>query len=116
MPIPALATVIHLELTALVYLVFAVPPAIALTAATRRPVVSSLGVSVLAMVVTAALKAHLPFDYWAHANDFIIELFLQGKILERPIEGLLSLVFHLGVPLGVVLLFRRLTGIGRKPG
>ena len=114
MALMPVGTVIHLELTALVYLAFAVPLAVVAALVTRRVVLSSLGASAAAMAATAALAAHLPFDYWAHANDFIIEPFVHGKIFRQPFEGLLSLLFHVGVPLVLVFVFGRLTGLPRR--
>ncbi len=94
--------VIHAEATAAIYLAFALPGSVCLWYLTRKPVTSAVAGSVWAMIVTSALKHVLPFNYWAHANDFIIEPFFQLGFFTRPIEAALSLLFHLGLPVLLV--------------
>jgi len=67
--------VIYAELTYAVYLVFAIPLAGLLLPVLRRPIAAGIGGSVAAMTVTCLLEEYLPFNYSAHANDFIIEQF-----------------------------------------
>lgn len=98
--------------TGAVYLAWALSASGVIWYLTRRPLASALAGSVGAMAATSALKNILPCNYWAHANDFIIEPFLQLHCLRSPFEALLSLAFHVGVPVLIVWgLSRRL----RKP-
>ena len=92
------ATVVDMTATGLVYLAFALPMSLLLIFLSRRWLAGALAGSVLAMVLTALLKHQLPFYFSAHANDFIIEPFLDAKFLAHPLEALLSLIFHVGVP------------------
>ncbi len=100
------ATVINPFATGFVYLLFAVPLALIGVAATKRLVVPALAASLIAMITTTVLRNVLPFNYWAHANDFIIEPFFRGDIVHEPVEGALSALFHFGMPLLIVLPLR----------
>lgn len=77
---------------------------------TRRPILSAVVGSAAAMAATSALKDVLPCNYWVHANNFIIEPFFKFHCLKDPLEGFLSLVFHVGIPVlvlsGVARIFR----------
>lgn len=99
--------VIDITATGIIYLLSALPASGMLWFLTRRLILSAIAGSVAAMIVTSALKDVLPCNYWAHANDFIIEPFFQFHCLRHPIEALLSLAFHVGCPVLVM------AGIGR---
>ncbi len=99
----AIGFVVCLELTGAVYLAFAVPAGVILALLFRRAALGALVGCIAAMVATSLLKSKLPFHYWAHANDFIIEPFYQLKILKHPLEGLLSLLFHIGLPMALIV-------------
>lgn len=98
-----LANMVRVDLTASVYLGVALPICLVLLLLTRRPIIAGLVGAMLAMLATALLRYQLPFDFWAHGNDFIIEPFAQGRIVRHPVEGLLSLLFHVGVPVLLTL-------------
>ena len=102
----SLANVVNLDVTYAVYLGVALPLAALLFLLLRRPIAAAVVGSVLAMVLTSVFKEYLPFDYWAHANDCIIEPlapFLRNATF-KPIEAAASLLFHVGVPAGIVWL------------
>ena len=108
-----LANTVNLDVTYAVYLGVALPLAGLLFLLLRRPIAAAVVGSVLAMMLTSVFKEYLPFNYWAHANDFIIEQFAPflRNATFKPIEAAVSLVFHVGVPTGIVWLlsitFRR---------
>ena len=105
---PEMCLDVRLELTAAVYLAFALPAGAILALLFRKAALGALVGCIAAMVSTALLKGKLPFHYWAHANDFIIEPFYRMQILKYPLEGLLSLLFHVGVPMGLIVYLPRL--------
>jgi len=92
--------VIYAELTYAVYLVFAIPLAGLLLLVLRRPIAAGIGGSVAAMTLTCLLEEYLPFNYSAHANDFIIEQFTPFLVPNcefKPGGAFLSLIFHVAV-------------------
>jgi len=111
--------VVYAELTYAVYLAFAIPLGVLLLLMLRRPIVAGISGSVAAMTLTCLLKEYLPFNYWAHANDFIIEQFTPFLVPNcefKPGEAFLSLIFHVAVPVGALwLLDRHARRRGRSP-
>jgi hypothetical protein len=95
--------VISTTATATVYLSFALPASCLLWWLTRRRILSAIAGSIAAMTVTSLLRYALPCNYWAHANDFIVEPFARFHCLEYPFEALMSLAFHVGVPLLAIM-------------
>ena len=93
--------------TGAVYLVLALPPTAYAVRHTRRPWAAGLFGAVVGMTIAVLLNPWLPFNFWVHARDFIIEPFLEGKLFRRRTEGLLTLAFHVGVPvLFAMVLYR----------
>lgn len=89
--------------TGAVYLAIALPLSVAAALTMRWPLTAATLASVSAMVLAAICKNALPFNFWAHANDFILEPFFQGKIVTSPLEGTLSLIFHIAVPTSIAM-------------
>ena len=76
----------------------------------RRLILAGIVASTVSMVTTCLLKDYLPLNYWAYANDCIIEqfaFFLVPYCAFKPCEALLSLVFHVGVPVGFAWLLSK---------
>jgi hypothetical protein len=94
--------------TGAVYLCLALPPAAFATRYTRRPWAAGLFGAVLGMAAAVILNPWLPFNFWVHARDFIIEPFLEKKMFRHPKEGLLTLAFHVGVPVLFAIVYYRL--------
>ncbi len=93
--------------TGAVYLCLALPPAAYAVRHTRRPWAAGLFGAVIGMAASVILNPWLPFNFWVHARDFIIEPFLEGKLFRHPKEGLATLAFHVGVPvLFAMVLYR----------
>ena len=84
--------------TGAVYLALALPPSAWATRHSRRPRAAGVFGAVVGMLLAVLFQRVLPFDFWAHANDFLIEPFLEGKAMRNPRQTLLSLGFHVGVP------------------
>lgn len=93
--------------TGAVYLALALPPTVYAVRHTRRPWAAGLFGAVIGIGLSVVLNPYLPFNYWAHARDFIIEPFLEKKMFVRPREGLLTLLFHVGVPVVVAMVLYR---------
>jgi len=93
--------------TGAVYLALSIPPTVFAVRHTRRPWAAGLFGAVIGMGLSVLLNPWLPFNFWAHARDFIIEPFLEGKLFRRPREGLLTLAFHVGVPVLVAMVLYR---------
>lgn len=93
--------------TGAVYLCLALPPTVYAVRHTRRPWAAGLFGAAFGMIVAVLLNPWLPFNFWAHARDFIIDPFLEGKLLRRPREGIATLLFHVGIPvLFAIVLYR----------
>ncbi|MGZ3476943.1 MAG: hypothetical protein ACXWUG_24770 [Polyangiales bacterium] len=58
--------------TGAVYLVLALPPTIYAVGRTRRPWAAGLFGAAVGIVLAILLNPWLPFDFWAHARDFLI--------------------------------------------
>src|SRR5688500_18791840 len=93
-----LAFVIDLNVTALFYLAIAVPLAVGAAMFSRKPLLASAVVSTVVLAAVALLRYQLPFHFWAHANDFIIEPLIRDRVIGDPIGASLSLAFHIGLP------------------
>lgn len=93
--------------TGAVYLALAVPPTVFAVRHTARPWAAGLFGAVVGMAIAVVLNPYLPFNFWAHARDFIIEPFLEGKLFRRPSEGLATLAFHVGVPVLLAIILYR---------
>jgi hypothetical protein len=93
--------------TGAVYLALAMPPTVFAVRHTRRPWAAGLFGAAVALGLSLVLNPYLPFNYWAHAHDFIIEPFLEGRMFRPPLRGVLTLAFHLGVPVVVAMVLYR---------
>ena len=93
--------------TGAVYLCLSLPPTAYAVRHTRRPWAAGLFGAAIGMVLAVLLNTWLPFNFWAHARDFIIEPFLEGKLFRRPGEGIATLAFHVGVPVLVAMVLYR---------
>jgi len=93
--------------TGAVYLALALPPTAFAVRYTRRPWAAGLFGAVVGMGLAVLLNPWLPFNFWAHARDFIIEPFLEKKMFRRPMEGALTLLFHVGVPVVFAMVLYR---------
>ncbi|MBA3817254.1 MAG: hypothetical protein H0X17_00040 [Deltaproteobacteria bacterium] len=51
----------------------------------------------LAIALAAGSRSLLPLSFQAYIDDFILEL-LAGKALRQPMEGVMTIAFHVGVP------------------
>jgi hypothetical protein len=93
--------------TGAVYLCLALPPTAYAVRHTRRPWAAGLFGAAIGMILAVLLNPWLPFNFWAHARDFIIEPFLEGKLFRRPSEGFMTIGFHVGVPvIFAIVLYR----------
>ena len=111
-----LATAINPLPAAALYLVVASTCCAIVLLLVPRPSVAAIVGSMAAMAVTAVFCRHLPFQFWAHANDFIIEPFARGRIFSEPVVGLFSLLFHIGIPLLLTLGLARWSHRKSPPG
>jgi hypothetical protein len=93
--------------TGAIYLALSIPPTIFAVRRTHRPWAAGLFGAVVGMGLSVLLNPWLPFHFWVHARDFIIEPFLEGKLFRRPRVGLLTLAFHVGVPVLVAMVLHR---------
>jgi hypothetical protein len=93
-----LATVVDPLATGLLYLAIAVPLAVVAALFSRKPLLPSAIVSAVVLVAVAVSRYQLPFHFWAHANDFIIEPLIRDRVIGDPIGASLSLAFHIGLP------------------
>ena len=117
-PDAILANTICIGRTYAVYLAVALPLCALLLLVLRRPVIAGIVGSTLAMALTSIFKSYLPCDYWAHANDFIIEQFtpfLVPNATFEPFEALVSLLFHVGIPVVMVWLLSRSLRPRKRP-
>lgn len=94
--------------TGAVYLALALPPTIFAVRRTRRPWAAGLFGAAVGMTLAVLLNPWLPFHFWAHARDFIIEPILEKKALQHPRQGLATLAFHVGVPVVFAMIWYRL--------
>ena len=101
--------VINPVATGAVYLALALPPTAYAVRHTRRPWAAGLFGAAIGMGLSVLLNPYLPFNFWAHARDFIIEPFLENKLFRKPGEGVLTLLFHVGVPVAFAMLLYRLS-------
>lgn len=93
--------------TGAVYLCLSLPPTAYAVRHTRRPWAAGLFGAVIGMTLAVLLNPWLPFNFWVHARDFIIEPILEKKMFTYPGEGLLTVAFHVGVPvLFAMVLYR----------
>ena len=92
--------------TGAVYLAMAVPPALWASRHSRRPWAAGIFGAVVGMFASWVFASILPFNYWAHANDFILEPFILRR---RPwgATAWWSAAFHLGAPAIITVLWRR---------
>lgn len=93
--------------TGAVYLSLSIPPTVFAVRHTRRPWAAGLFGAVIGMGLSLVLNPWLPFNYWAHAHDFIIEPFFEGKLFRRPLVGLGILAFHVGLPVLLAMVLYR---------
>ena len=93
--------------TGAVYLALAAPPTVFAARRTARPWAAGLFGAAVAIALSTVLNPWLPFDYWTHARDFIIEPFLEGKLFRDRGLGAAILAFHLGVPIAIAFVVHR---------
>lgn len=100
--------------TSAVYLALSLPPALWASRHSRRPWAAGLFGAVVGIALSWAFGAYLPFHYWAHANDFILEPFVVRR---RPWgqTAWLSAAFHFGAPVLVTVLVRRRWPVREDP-
>jgi hypothetical protein len=94
--------------TGAVYLALALPPTVFAVRHTRRPWAAGLFGAAVGIVLAVLFNPYLPFDFWVHARDFIIEPFVEKKLFVRPREGMMTLAFHIGVPVVFAMVWFRL--------
>jgi hypothetical protein len=94
--------------TGAVYLALALPPTLWAVRHTARPWAAGIFGAVCGIVLAVVLNPYLPFDFWVHARDFLIEPFLERRIFRDLPRGLLTTAFHFGVPVLVaIVVYRR---------
>ena len=95
----SLCVVIYPERAAALFLAICLPLAMLGAFIFKRPIVASIVASVFTMIFTVIFRKSLPFHYWAHANDFIHEPLVRDRVVFDFGVSVMSLLFHLGVPL-----------------
>lgn len=92
--------------TGAVYLALSVPPALWASRHSRRPWAAGLFGAVVGIALSWLLGSVLPFHYWAHANDLILEPLVHRR---RPwgATAWWSAAFHLGAPVVITVLVRK---------
>ncbi len=93
--------------TGAVYLFLALPPTAFAARRTHRPWAAGLFGAACGILLSLVLNPWLPFHYWAHAQDFIIEPFVEKKLFSHPRDGLATLAFHVGVPVLFAMIVHR---------
>jgi hypothetical protein len=94
--------------TGAVYLALALPPTAYAVRHTRRPWAAGLFGAAIGIALAVLLNPYLPFDFWAHARDFIIEPLVEKKLFVHPRVGVMTLAFHVGVPVAFAMAWYRL--------
>jgi hypothetical protein len=93
--------------TGAVYLALALPPTIYAVGKSRRPWAAGLFGAAVGIALAILLNPWLPFGFWAHARDFLIEPLIERKLFRHPKEGMATLAFHVGVPVLFAIVWSR---------